>query len=334
MLSSLAVALTTLPMPTDVIYSFEGPSYGNTKTCEAQGLVYAIGNLIIINVSIILYIYYLAALRLKMPDHKFSKRIEPVLLSIAITVPLVLLPLLAMRSKIVNPSPYASFCYISSYPFHCNDPRYEDEQCIRGEGGTKIFHYFLLTLGFLAVTTLLISMALIIHFSWGIERTKKRRKMQSTGILSTDPEHFQTDEEASHYELTILLTKQALLYFGAFLLTWSWTLLNFWKGRDSHGYVKYTLGDNRLFQTFFTIFHPLQGFYNLVIFVYHKMWSLRRKSDIRAFEALILTFRSPGDVPLERVTNMTHVNAMQLIELSKKKEIESSHKLSGEEKKT
>jgi len=327
MLSSLAVALTTLPMPTDVIYSFEGPSYGNTKTCEAQGLVYATGNAIIINVSIILYIYYLAALRMKMPDHKFSKRIEPVLLSLAITMPLVLVPLLAMRNKVVNPSPYVSFCFISSYPLHCNDPRYEDEQCIRGEGGTKMFQYLLFACSFLVVTTLLISMALIIHFFWGIERAKKRREMRSTDILSTDPEDFLTDED---YELTNLMTKQALMYFGAFLLTWSWTLLNFWKGWDKHGYVKYTIGDNCLFQTMFTIFHPLQGFYNLVIFFYHKIWSLRRKSDIGAFEALILTFRSPGDVPLERVTNMTHVNAIQLIELSNEKE--SSHKLSGEGK--
>jgi len=318
MLSSLAVALTTLPMPTSVIYPFEGPSFGTTKTCEAQGLVYAIGNAININVSIILYIYYLAALRLKMPDHKFSKRIEPVLLSLAIIVPLVLAPIILMRRKIINPSPYASFCYIAPYPLHCNEPRYEDEQCIRGEGNTDIFMYLLLALTFLAVTTLLISMALIIHFFWGIERAKKRREVRSTGDLSADPEHFQTDEEASHYELTILLTKQALMYFGAFLLTWSWMFL------------KFTLDDNHLFQIMFAIFHPLQGFYNLVIFVYHKMWSLQRKSDIGAFEAFILTFRSPDDVPLERVSNMSHVNATQLFELSN--EEESSHKLSGEGK--
>eukprot|EP00979_Chaetoceros_neogracilis_P016282 scaffold7564_cov154-Chaetoceros_neogracile.AAC.1 len=31
-------------MPKDVIYPFEMPSYGNIATCEAQGLVYIVGN--------------------------------------------------------------------------------------------------------------------------------------------------------------------------------------------------------------------------------------------------------------------------------------------------
>ena len=34
--TSLAIALTTIPMPKDVIYPFEMPSYGNILTCEVQ----------------------------------------------------------------------------------------------------------------------------------------------------------------------------------------------------------------------------------------------------------------------------------------------------------
>ena len=34
--TSLAIALTTIPMPKDVIYPFEMPSYGNVVTCEIQ----------------------------------------------------------------------------------------------------------------------------------------------------------------------------------------------------------------------------------------------------------------------------------------------------------
>ena len=34
--TSLATALTTIPMPKDVIYPFEMPSYGNILTCEVQ----------------------------------------------------------------------------------------------------------------------------------------------------------------------------------------------------------------------------------------------------------------------------------------------------------
>ena len=34
--TSLATALTTIPMPKDNIYPFEMPSYGNILTCEIQ----------------------------------------------------------------------------------------------------------------------------------------------------------------------------------------------------------------------------------------------------------------------------------------------------------
>ena len=34
--TSLAIALTTIPMPKNVIYPFEMPSYGNILTCEVQ----------------------------------------------------------------------------------------------------------------------------------------------------------------------------------------------------------------------------------------------------------------------------------------------------------
>ena len=35
-----SIALTKIPMPNDVIYPFEGSSYGATATCEVQGMVF------------------------------------------------------------------------------------------------------------------------------------------------------------------------------------------------------------------------------------------------------------------------------------------------------
>ena len=59
MLASLAIALTTIPMPKDVIYPFKGRSYGNTATCVAQGLVYITGSAIVVGMNSILNVYYL-----------------------------------------------------------------------------------------------------------------------------------------------------------------------------------------------------------------------------------------------------------------------------------
>ena len=39
MLASLAIALTTLPMPSDVVYTFDGPSYGTVQFNAQSGVI-------------------------------------------------------------------------------------------------------------------------------------------------------------------------------------------------------------------------------------------------------------------------------------------------------
>ena len=55
-LVSLAIALTTIPMPREVIYPFEMPSYGNVETCIVQGISYITGKavMVIMNCSLCL----------------------------------------------------------------------------------------------------------------------------------------------------------------------------------------------------------------------------------------------------------------------------------------
>jgi len=55
-------------MPKDVIYPFALASYGNVLTCEAQGLIYIIGNGICFAMNGILNIYYLCSLRFNMKE--------------------------------------------------------------------------------------------------------------------------------------------------------------------------------------------------------------------------------------------------------------------------
>lgn len=42
-LVSFCIALTTLPMPKDVIYDYKGPSYGNHGTCSMQAFLIFLG---------------------------------------------------------------------------------------------------------------------------------------------------------------------------------------------------------------------------------------------------------------------------------------------------
>jgi hypothetical protein len=74
--TSFAIALTTIPMPKDVIYPFEMPSYGNIATCEAQGLAFMMGTVVAFCMNGLLNIYYLCTLRYSTKEKKFRCYVE------------------------------------------------------------------------------------------------------------------------------------------------------------------------------------------------------------------------------------------------------------------
>ena len=93
MLTSLSIALTTIPMPRDVVYPFAGPSYGNIATCEAQGMIYMIGNGMVFCMNGTLNIYYMCTLRYKIKEETFKRRLEPALFTtsfISVFLPTIL----------------------------------------------------------------------------------------------------------------------------------------------------------------------------------------------------------------------------------------------------
>jgi len=63
-------------MPKDVIYPFALASYGNVAMCEAQGLIYIIGNGICFAMNDILNIYYLCSLRFNMKEKTVRNYLE------------------------------------------------------------------------------------------------------------------------------------------------------------------------------------------------------------------------------------------------------------------
>jgi len=96
------------------------------------------------------------------------------------------------------------------------------------------------------------------------------------------------------HEMKILrqsILLQALMYLGAFILTWWWVfaaLILRALGRP----VPYS------FQILTAIFLPLQGFFNALIFISHKVQFLRKyRNELTSFAALKLVLLSPWVVP-------------------------------------
>ena len=322
-LSSTAIALTTIPMPSDVIYAYAGSSYGTTGTCVAQGLAYTIGGSLVVSASCTLHIYYLCKLGFKMPEPTFRKRVEPVCFLIFVPWSIIFPFLTLRRNDLINPTPYESYCSISHYPYKCQ--KYDDVECIRGDNSFPVSLTLLINLGFsVCFGTMLTSMLIIICKFYKIERAARRFKNVASTMVNapiqkcggdvedsdqgggdiiggaTNEALSYCDDEAINsedlqYGLTKDITIQASMYISAFILTWVFTILTLIETSPN----TFPFAEMESFQVLKVIFQPLQGFFNMLIFIYHKVSQIRRADLDRgsAWDLLKIVFGKPRTIP-------------------------------------
>jgi len=97
---SFALALSTLPMPTDMMYDqFEGRYIGNTLTCTIQGFVFFYFSSVALGYNVVLCLYYLCSIRYKMSEAHIRKCVEPSLHAAAI-LPLLPPAVLLLFTKV------------------------------------------------------------------------------------------------------------------------------------------------------------------------------------------------------------------------------------------
>ncbi len=110
-ISSIGMALNTIPMPRDVyeIYPFAGKALGTVGTCEVQGFVITMGYVLVFGSNTTLNLFYVCTFRYRMAEDKFKKYIMPVILVIYLTLSIAL-PTYVLRMDLFNPSPYGDYC--------------------------------------------------------------------------------------------------------------------------------------------------------------------------------------------------------------------------------
>ena len=280
MLASLAIALTTLPMPSDVVYPFDGPSYGTVQTCEAQGFVYMLGYGMVICMNMTLNIYYLCTLRFKMKEKVFSQYMEPILYVLSTVIPV--LSMCPLKESMLNPTTFAPFCQPSAYPKNCS---IEDNPKCRGdEDDFKLFHSAFFVFVSCSFFNLMLTMGLIILTFY--QKEKRLRLSEGPEDEVNIFEHT-SDRGLAHVEkLKRNVSRQALMYYiGAFWLAWGCTLLT------THS----ELGEMYWIRALRMITQPSQGFVNLLIFFYHKVSSLQRNDqDLTIRDALKILVSEPS----------------------------------------
>jgi hypothetical protein len=192
-----------------------------------------------------------------------------------------------LNQELLNPGVMYPLCLPTNYPPGCTKD--DNPDCRGGELGEGEEHQndtTLVVIG-LAFSILIITMTLIVHSFYRNERklltAVKDNLIQENDDAYNDLRHAQ--------ETSGIITRQALMYIAAFLITWAFAFIEFlWLkyAKDPGDALIAGLAALRL------LFQPLQGLFNLIIFVYHKVYMiLRSDEDMTVAEALDIVFLHP-----------------------------------------
>ncbi len=325
-IASAAVALNSLPMPSDVhdVYPFASKAYGTIGTCSAQGFLIWMGTFFVLSSNCALNVYYVCALRYGIAEWTIKKYILPFMLVIAMTVSITV-PIAALginnigESENINPHPLANMCLVAvEYPIGCtydaetNETFHEESnssgsgsesntiKCIRGGAPYQEPWNILRSVGFafIGVTfvILLLSLFMVVvtvfdaELSvWRIRRIGNNRRREGHADININ---INSNDRERHFRRTKAILFQALLYIGAFVLTWVWLIFGVISSRKGTQYEDVSLAVLSAF------FMPLQGFFNAMIFTYQKARTLRQvEGHLTRFEAWKQVISKPSSVP-------------------------------------
>jgi hypothetical protein len=216
-----------------------------------------------------------------MTEKTFRCYLEIPLYIVSLVVSITLPSTALLNQELLNPSPSHPFCVANTYPLDCT--KADNPECRGGRGRGALAPLFYCTI-ILFFFTLMITMALIVHSFYRNARSlRKTLKDNKSQEIDAEYEALKRAQEMSS-----IIGRQALMYIAAFLITWIFGFANLlWEetGNDN----------TELLSVLTIIFQPLQGFFNLIIFVYHKVQTLcRADDDLPVAEALENVFLFPS----------------------------------------
>jgi hypothetical protein len=283
-LSSTAVALSTLPMPSYMPQEEEleyrwtaGTRLGNTSTCNAQGFFQTFGLVTTIHYNSMLCLYYACAVAFAMKENNIKKYVEPILHGLPIVYGLV--PAVSFTvNDMYNPQmgnilPYASWCMPSGYPLNCGDGDGKDA-CIQGFNTTKVLIISSTITAFQSFFIIVGSLTLVIR---RVRRTEKMLQDISRNETMTNIEELME----KHINTKVVLV-QALLYIAAYLIG---VFPPFLRYIAEQYHASEMISQRLLAATLFLL--PLQGFFNFFIFLSYKVYNYRRTNTTESLSQVL-----------------------------------------------
>jgi len=325
-LSSVAIALTTLPMPSDFPCEDEdlfntNDGKGSIQTCNIQGFFLIVGINVMYAYNAMLCVYYACVIAFQMSEENIHKRVEPFLhfipifSGLAVAIPPIFLDLY---------NPGLGWCNLGAIECTAKDDFDGDQyQYVRGSNVmVKVFD----VLRFISLGVWLIlivgSFSLIIRRTWRIDQellsrnqeaneenvhtVQRSSKIRRRGGLETtiqnvtenDLRQEVTTSRSSFLDIqrkhqtAKLIVKQALAYTVVLVFSILFpSILGFYRAFGDETSESYFI-----IHTLTAIFLPLQGFFNFVIFLWHKVHNYCRVNEEESYCSVIYRFFFKGEV--------------------------------------
>jgi len=300
-LGSMAVAFTHLPMPmpnmSEVIdsYEFEGTRLGNTQTCTAQGFFFVLGTVGTYVYNGTLCVYYACVIAFTMRESNVKKKVEPFLhlIPLGLGLGIALIPIFY---EMYNPTPGSAWCSIRNLEYGCTG-----DDCERGIEGI----YEMVTtiaLLFIGVDIFVIIGCLFLV----CRKVYKQNKMLALYEERADNSDF-VRVLNSRNRTTKIVMVQSLAYIVALFTTLFFPVIMLINPSGEE-----TKGKQLIVRKFHLIFEPLQGFFNLLIFVGSKIVTLRNTHpDMSVCDALAVLFSWRKQRFTDDIIVITGINFVQ-----------------------
>jgi hypothetical protein len=278
---------------------------GNQGTCSAQGFILHLSGYTVPMYTCALSYYYYCKLKCDMSDETFSRRIEwkahgtcwLVGLSISIT---------ALATETINTYSTGTFCSYATFPADCREHPDLHDEC-RGENTVFAFEMLMLAMFVLFQFCIIRNVSFMLRQilkrdrAFGATRTSslrvpstKNSRNSLSGIDLKDPDQLpvpvQSVAESLRKTIRRTMMVQSCLYVAAFFVTYfsAWIYIaTFMLG----------LGPGSFLLVSSSMFYPLGGRLNILVFKRTSVWILRRRHSYSWLKAFVLVIKAGGEVP-------------------------------------
>jgi hypothetical protein len=292
------------------MYDFEGPMEGNKQTCQAQGYFITFGMAGGGALYMCLSWYFLLSITFRISLDTIKRRVEPVFYLYTIFVALFL-PNYFLAKDLMTSSITDGYCIVAPNYSFCNHTFDGDYKCYfdSSDIASKFQSARDVIIYLVAANFALVFIAMIIILGtvcWHTKRIRstveKRTSSKSNGGVDEDAS-VSNEITVGELRYSRTMITQALMYIFSYLVTWIFMIIPMVVelGHSSSDTVM-------SFEVLKTILFPMQGFWNLIIFVFDKAYIIRLTTDSRSwYQAVIKAFKSPEQTSEVLLTNFPSI---------------------------